>query len=376
MSYQSLLFDVAGADDQLLKRSTLVDRIRFTAIGALILLTSASTWGALSYALIYIFLPKEELTWVDWGIGYPVAIIIGGCGSLMILNFMRFIVSSSGYGDGTSNIRWAEIKNSGFVLLMPILIAGCLTAPVAVLLLHDQIVSHLSSNQRNEIAQATKRVEDQYRAELDQAYFAQAEIKSKTDALQTKIQSLGKPVAQSSASSAVQPSTNGGRPPVFLNGQDIERSNLESKMRVMQSELNRQRNEVLELRAKIKQESLKYEEEIKKDDSLVNETLNAFEVYKPLVFLIGLFMLLIHTAPILMKLLWAKGPYEFLSEYQEKITVTKYGVQPKAQEITNAGTTYSVDRYTIAEKILKHEKTKYEQNRKQIQEKWKSCSQA
>jgi hypothetical protein len=375
MSYQSLLFDVAGADDQLLKRSTLADRIRFTAIGALILLTSASTWGVLSYALIYIFLPKEELTWVDWGIGYPVAIIIGGCGSLMILNFMRFIVSSFGYGDGTSNIRWSEIKNSGFVLLMPILIAGCLTAPVAVLLLHDQIVSHLSSNQRNEIAEATRRVEDQHRAELDQVYFAQAEIKSKTDALQSKIQSLGKPVVQSPAPSAIQSPINAGRQPIFLNSQDVERSNLESKMRVLQSELNRQRNEVLELRAKIKQESLKYEEEIKKDDSLVNETLNAFEIYKPLVFLIGLFMLLIHTAPILMKLLWAKGPYEFLFEFQEIITVTKYGIQPKAQEFTNAGTIYSVDRYTIAEKILKHEKSKHDQIRKQIQEKWKSCTQ-
>jgi hypothetical protein len=145
-------------------------------------------------------------------------------------------------------------------------------------------------------------------------------------------------------------------------------------MRVLQSELNRQRNEVLELRAKIKQESLKHEEEIRKDDSLVNETLNAFEVYKPLVFLIGLFMLLIHTAPILMKLLWAKGPYEFLSEYQETITFTKYGIQPKAQEITNAGTIYSVDRYTIPEKILKHEKAKHELIRKQIQNNWKNSS--
>jgi hypothetical protein len=372
MINQPLLFDVAGADAQLLKRSTVADRIRFTAIGALISLTSAATWGALSYALIYIFLPRESLTWVDWALGYPIAIIIGGCGALVILNLMRFVVASSGYGDGTSNIRWSEIKNSGFVLLMPILIAASLTAPVSVLLLHDQIVSHLSSNQQNVISDVSKRVEDHYRVELDDTYFAQAEIKSQLDVLQAKIQNLGKPANQSSATSSVQPSGNSGRWQVLLTSQDFERSNLESKIKLLQTELNRKRDEVQALRAKIKQDEIKYEDEIKKEDSLVNETMKAFETYKPLVLLIGLFMLLIQIAPILMKLLWAKGPYEFLSEYQETITVTKYGIQPKAHEITHAGTSYSIDRYTVPEKMLKYEKKKHDQLRKQTQEYWKN----
>ena len=374
MNYQPLLFDVAGADNQLLKRSSLADRIRFTAIGALISLTSASTWGAVSYALIYIFLPGEELTWVDWTLGYPVAIIIGGTGALIILNLMRFIVSSSGYGDGTSSIRWSEIQNSGFVLLLPILIAACLTAPVTVLLLRDEIVSHLSINQRNEIAEAAKRVEAQYRVELDGAYFAQAEVKSQLDAVQAKMQNLAKPVNQTPATSAVQATTHRVRQQVLSNAQDFERNNLESQIGLLQTELNRKREEVQELRARIKRDELKYEDEIKKDDSLVNETMKAFETYKPLVFLIGLFMLLIQTAPILMKLLWAKGPYEFLAEYQDTITVTKYGIQPKAQEFTHAGTRYGVDRYTVPEKILNQEKTKYEQLRKEIQEQWKNFS--
>jgi hypothetical protein len=369
MNYQPLLFDIAGADDQLLKRSTLADRIRFTAIGALISLTSASTWGALSYALIYIFLPSVELTWVDWTIGYPVAIIIGGVGALIILNLMRFVISSSGYGDGTSKIRWAEIKNSGFLLLMPILIAACLTAPVTVLLLRDQIVSHLSINQQNEITEVSKRVEGQYRVDLDNTYFAQAEIKSQLDSLQAKLQNLGKPVNQSAVASAVLPSAN------RINTQDFQRNNLETKIKLLQTELNRKRDEVQALRAKIKQDVLKYQDEIKKEDSLVNESMKAFETYKPLVFLIGLFMLLIQTAPILMKLLWAKGSYEFLSEFQETITVTKYGIQPKAHEIAHAGTSHSIDRYTVPEKILNHEKSKYEQLRKRIQVNWKSNTQ-
>jgi hypothetical protein len=337
MNIQSVLIGASGADAQLLEHCSVSDRLRFITSGALILLTSLIAWFSLTFALNYIFVPSSSESWIEVLLNYPLTVLVGGCWFLVVFNLLRFIVSSTGYGDGRSGIVWDEVRNSWFLWLWPLLLAFCLTGPIAVMLLHDEIISVLSSQQRENLDSANRRVDLVYQREMDDIYLDRASIQGKLATIERGLKG---------------------------NISDTERMILSSNQSLLKNEEERKHIDTVKLRAIIDHAKSENESTIRKMDSLVNETLKVFEQHPALMLMIGMFMLLTLAAPVVLKLLWVKDPYEFRLEFQNQITIAKYGIEPRVEVIRHKGQDFPINRFAVPELMLLENKARHDAVRK------------
>ena len=84
------LLHVAGVDPRHVQ--TVPDRVRYTSMGAIVLLTATAAAASLTVALSLVFTAR------DWPLYLPVGLLWGA----IVLNFDRWIVSSLDYGPLTA----------------------------------------------------------------------------------------------------------------------------------------------------------------------------------------------------------------------------------------------------------------------------------
>lgn len=124
----------AGGDRYLLEKSTYSDQVKYMSLGGIIVATGIMAALAGGYAFYTIFEPRgsainhENVSWVTT----VLSIIFGGFWGLMIFNLDRFIVSSTGVGDGTEAITWNELKGAIPRLLLGSIIALTISKPVEI----------------------------------------------------------------------------------------------------------------------------------------------------------------------------------------------------------------------------------------------------
>ena len=109
----------AGADEKILLYCSYSDHVKYLGIGGVVLATAFMAALSMGFALHTIF----DGT---WGVTIPVAFIW----ALIVFNLDRFIVSSTGKGDGESTISWSELGNAAPRLLMAILLGLTISAPL------------------------------------------------------------------------------------------------------------------------------------------------------------------------------------------------------------------------------------------------------
>jgi Domain of unknown function (DUF4407) len=125
--FQKFLWWCCGADKTLMKQSTYSDYAKYAGLGGIVLATGGLAALSMGFAISRIF---ES----------PVAaIIIGVIWGVMIFNLDRFIVSSTGKGDGKHDISWPEFVHAIPRILMAALIGITISAPLEVYIFHKEI---------------------------------------------------------------------------------------------------------------------------------------------------------------------------------------------------------------------------------------------
>lgn len=112
----------AGADPLILRHSSYSDHVKYQGIGGVVLATAVLAFISMGFAIYTIF---DHL---------GAAIFIGIIWALIILNLDRFIVSSTGKGDGDSSISKEEFVNALPRLLMAIALGITISAPLETVL--------------------------------------------------------------------------------------------------------------------------------------------------------------------------------------------------------------------------------------------------
>ena len=115
----------AGADRYILERSTYSDQMKYLCLGGIIIATGLMAGLAGGYAFYTIFEPRgDALSSFKAAAGIAgsydaihtptmtKSIIFGIVWGLIIFNIDRFIVTSTGKGDGTEEITGREIKSA------------------------------------------------------------------------------------------------------------------------------------------------------------------------------------------------------------------------------------------------------------------------
>ena len=140
----------AGADEHFLKLSPMQDRVKYAGIGGIVLCTGLLAAFSGGYAFNTIFGPKgDAIDDLVLSIGTIIGSILFGCvWGLIIFNLDRFIVSSTGKGDGTDKITWKEVGQALPRIVIALIVGFAISAPLEIKILESEINSELSKYQK------------------------------------------------------------------------------------------------------------------------------------------------------------------------------------------------------------------------------------
>ncbi|WP_211330098.1 DUF4407 domain-containing protein [Deminuibacter soli] len=329
-----LFWKAAGADRYILERSTYGDQVKYLCLGGIIVATGLMAGLAGGYAFYTIFEPRGNAinsfkTAADISGNYnsidiPTmlkALVFGIIWGLMIFNLDRFIVSSTGKGDGTEEITRKELKGALPRLFMGAIIAMTISKPVEIRMFKTEIDIKLHEKQieqqqaykaktdsifNSEIAkkesgiekieaeltdkrQRYKKLEDDYIKQCENRYPGPiaAAIKQQMDALAQEIKAL-------------------------------ENSPEYVKVKGEKEEIEKRREAALN-------QSQKYAAGL---DGLLERIKICHEISGPVISLfITLLFMAIELTPIFFKLMLIKSPYDYMEENIKELIKAENGIE-------------------------------------------------
>jgi len=148
------LLRVAGVDPRLVQ--TVPDRVRYTSMGAIVLLTATAATASLTVALSLVFSGR------DWPFFLPVGLLWGA----IVLNFDRWIVSTIDYGPLTAEEAaaghkprtWSKVVHFLVRFTMAALVGLVISEPIVLAIFGPEINQQLAAQHVADIRQQTAQI--------------------------------------------------------------------------------------------------------------------------------------------------------------------------------------------------------------------------
>lgn len=332
------LWNCAGGDRYLLERSTYSDQIKYMCLGGIVFATGAMAALAGGYAFYTIFSPKtaDVLNKTKFVIENPdnipidiptvfMSIVFGCIWGLIIFNIDRFIVTSTGKGDGTEKITMDEFKTAIPRIIMGIIIAITISKPIEIRMFQSEIAFGVKQHQDSVKGVRLIKIQDNF----EKTVF---ELKKGLGKLQLDIDTKEKEISDSNKK--LQEEITGNRP-----GYGDRAKNLERLMNATQNRVNdlKKNTSFIKLQDDIKIAEKEKQNKIKSVDkeiaTLDGLLLRIILSHKLAGFWISLFITLLFMAieltPIFFKLMLTKTTYDYLSENRDELIKADYGIEVK-----------------------------------------------
>jgi hypothetical protein len=342
------LWSCAGADASVLVRCPYSDSVKFQGIGGIVLATAVLAFASGSYALYTVFEPKTG-TALGRGADLPTALMAIAAGlvwGLIIFNIDRFIVSSTGKGDGSERITLTEIVQALPRLVMAILLGICISAPLEIRILKPEIDAQLELEQNDYLAQLNTLSEQRFLARKDELG---ARVASAIDRLDERVsyfeQRRGELNAQRRSLELEAEGRTGsgvaGRGPAWRDKKDT--------LDQMTAELDRDRASDAEKNAPLETDIKRWKQQLASLDEAQNAALRSnlaqarhldglmkriqisHEIGGFVPTFILLLLLAIETGPIFFKMMLRSGAYDYLLENEMRLAAARAGIEIDAQ---------------------------------------------
>lgn len=323
------MWKAAGGDRYLLERATYSDQIKYMCLGGIVFATGAMAGIAGGYAYYTIFEPRSSAidNPVDMGV-VMTAIVFGILWGLMIFNIDRFIVTSTGKGDGTEEITWLEFKGAIPRILMGAIIAITISKPVEIRMFKTEIDAKLYEKQlelqKDFEKRTTANFEERLKiveADLGKIAIERKEIidriktaeKEYTDQLQGR---AGAPAGDGKLSQALKQQLNSLKSDLDnfdqINGEKLKEAETKRKQLLADKDIALSKN-------------VKVAEGL---DGLLERIKLAHEVagFWITLFITLLFMA-IELTPVFFKLMLIKSPYDYLAENRDELIKAEKGIE-------------------------------------------------
>jgi len=338
------LWFCAGADEVLLRQCPMSDWVKFQSIGGIVLATAGLACVSASYALYAVFSPKTT-TALSATFHWPTALgcMVGGLlWALVIFNIDRFIVSSTGKGDGTEKITWTELGQALPRLLMAVIIGVCISAPLEIRILKPEIDAQLELEQNaylNKLnAQSESLVQerktdllarlDKAQAFIDErtAYFEKRRVEINTQRRQLELEAEG-----ATATHKV------GRGPAWQDKKDtldkleaeLERdhSAFAAKEAQTAADMTQWRQSSDALARELEEAKASNLKQSRHMDGLLKRIAISHQIGGFVPWAILLLLLAVETGPIFFKMMLIKGCYDYMLDNQKRIAAAKLGIE-------------------------------------------------
>lgn len=338
-SLMRFLWQCAGGDRYILERATYSDQIKYMCLGGIVFATGAMAGLAGGYAFYTIFSPKssdvldktkttiENATYIPSDVTTVVmSIVFGIIWGLIIFNIDRFIVTSTGKGDGTEKITWDEFKSAIPRLIMGAIIAITISKPIEIRMFKTEIDLAVQKQQEKEkedgIFQANKNYENKVKETKSKIYKLQNDLDLKEQA----VADLRREVANEITGKNDNGAAYGPR------AQQLERQaeiiELQIKNIKSTDEYIRATADVQKFNEEKKVSIAEAEKKAATLDGLLIRIQKAHEIAGFWVSLfITLLFMCIELTPIFFKLMLNKTPYDYLSENRDDLIRAENGIE-------------------------------------------------
>lgn len=325
-----LFWKAAGADRYLLERATYADQIKYMCLGGVVVATGVMAALAGGYAFYTIFQPKGSA--LDTGTDIMTAIeaiLFGLVWGLIIFNIDRFIVTSTGKGDGTEAITWTEFKTAIPRLIMGMIIAITISKPVEIRMFKSEIDARLYEEQ----LKTQKEYEIRTRKNFEDRI---KDLEKENAVIQTRVDDYLSNISVKDSLYNVETATGqGGRikgeGPVALALKN-ERDRLKGEMDQFVSNNKVKIEDIEKRRAQMYSEldiALKQNKKVANGlDGLLERIKLVHEIAGPIISLfITLLFMAIELTPIFFKLMLIKTPYDFMDENVKELIKAENGIE-------------------------------------------------
>lgn len=358
-----MFWKACGADRYLLERSTYSDQVKYFCLGGIVVATGVLAGIAGGYAIYTIFEPKgmafdnyisetfnvsgDSVKLYREMIHYPTlfkATVFGIVWGLVIFNIDRFIVTSTGKGDGTEKITKQEFFGAIPRIIMGMIIALTISKPIEIRMFKSEIDVMLHEVQIKKELELREEIDKKYIEKLENLKNDFGEIQVQRDKLQEQLKKATDKYSDHAADT--HPVTHWTKPDkegvrrkyVTIEPKPYVKS-YHDQMMMQKEQLERfdekNKNKLSEL------DSLKRDLEIQKEaeqknvnavvsglDGLLERIQLAHKVAGPWISLfITLLFMVIELTPIFFKMMLIKGPYDYMDENVRELARAEAGIE-------------------------------------------------
>ncbi|HEY3495091.1 MAG TPA: DUF4407 domain-containing protein [Polyangiaceae bacterium] len=372
--FTRFLWFCAGADGSMLARCPVSDWVKYQGIGGIVLATTVLAFVSASYAFYTVFSPKTA-TALAQTIHVPTALastVAGLLWALVIFNIDRFIVSSTGKGDGSERITLTEFFQSMPRLLMAGIIGVCISAPLEIRILKPEIDAQLELEQNEYLDELnrhaekliqTRREELQKKVDKSQAglaertdYFEKRRLEINAQRRQLELEAEGKTLKGIA-----------GRGPAWRDKKETldkleaelarDQAAHEKKATLYQSDIDGWSRELAALAQDLARAKKSNLEQSRHLDGLMKRIHISHEIGGFVPWAILLLLLAVETGPIFFKMMLVTSTYDYLLENAKRLATAQAGVEVDSQVLlTETNEEVHVDRFHQVEARVLEEK--------------------
>jgi hypothetical protein len=333
------LWKAAGGDRYLLERATYSDQVKYMCLGGIVFATGAMAALAGGYAFYTIFSPKTpdvldktktlvaNVTYIPTDPRTVIlSIIFGVVWGLIIFNIDRFIVTSTGKGDGTEAITWDELKGAIPRIIMGAIIAMTISKPVEIRMFKTEIDLAVQKQQEKEVENGIIQAKDNYDKKVVETKLKMTKIYKHLDEIDSLVSYL-------TIQFNKEVRGEGGSTPGYekrakaIENQIIQLK--EEKVKIVNNSeyldnLSEQKRLQDEFNADVKDAKQK----AATLDGLLIRIQKADEIAGPVISIfITLLFMAIELTPVFFKLMLIKTPYDYLAENRDELIKAENGIE-------------------------------------------------
>ncbi len=333
----------AGADEQILMQCPMADRVRYAGIGGIVFCTGLLAAVSGGYAFYTIFAPKGDAVSdnpLAWG-WVLLALFFAVVWGSIILNMDRFIVSSTGKGDGKDSISGKELLQALPRIIIAFILGIAISTPLEVRILKTEIDAELQKKQDKYLIELNQNTDAQKEMEmkakkddLAKVEKEQMDIESTFEKRRMEIQDARKRLEDEIAGRIG--SGKAGEGPAAktqrenLNKQEAElEAKIASKAPEIQGLKDRQKRLMKEIDVIDKSRDSEYKKNQQMAyqlDGLLERIHISHELSFWIPIIIFLVLFSIEAGPIFFKMMMNKGAYEYLVENNKKRIEAQHGI--------------------------------------------------
>jgi len=325
--FTRFLWWCAGADSHFLLLSPHQDRVKYAGIGGIVFCTGLLAAFAGAFAFNTAFGPKtmagDESTHLGWLIGSS---IFGIAWGLMIFNLDRFIVSSTGKGDGTDTITWKEFGQSIPRLIIALILGLTISKPLELKIIETEINVELRKHQQQKLEEFNKNTYAKFKEQT-------AQIDSDIKKLETDRGVLIQRQKEAEQEYIDQMQGRVGNAGYGPRAKQLEALKDEKLKEVEEYDLKHE-SELTALKAaredKLRQQETELNEVNKKQAENLDGLLARIDIAHEIGYWLGIALtfifLSIEMGPIFFKMMMNKGPYDYMVENNNYRMYVRSGV--------------------------------------------------